>query len=198
MKAAFLNGSMKLIEQYHDPYTEEEKELLLYGLEGIYLTLTKLIIIIVLSVLLGMVKEVILLLIFFNILRFTGFGVHAQNSMSCLITSTLFFILLPYFFLNVSVPIFVQAILCGSCLLSYLLYAPADTVKRPLKNAKKRRIRKIGTLITGSIFTILIFAISNPMIQSMLLTSLVVQMIVILPITYRLLGVPYCNWKKEQ
>ena len=197
MKEAFLSSSMKLIEQYHDPYTEEEKELLLFGLEGIYLTITKLVAIIVLSILLNMVKEVILLLIFFNILRFTGFGVHAQSSISCLITSTLFFILLPYFFLRVSIPTIVQAVLCGVCLVSYLLYAPADTVKRPLRNAKKRRIRKIGTLITGSIFTLLIFTISNPMIEEMLLTALVVQMIVILPLTYRLLGVPYHNWKQE-
>lgn len=196
MKELFLSGSMKLIEQYHNPYTDEEKELLLYGLEGIYLTITKLIIIIVLSILLHMVWEVILLLVLFNVLRFTGFGVHAQDSKSCLITSTLFFIVLPYFFLHVSVPVVGQVVLCGICLFSYLFYAPADTVKRPLRNAKKRRIRKIGTFLTGSIYTIFIFSISNPIIQAMLLTSLIIQMIVILPITYRLLHVPYNNWKK--
>ena len=49
MKELFLDKSIELIQQYHDPYTEEEIELLRYGLEGIYLTVTKLVIIILLS-----------------------------------------------------------------------------------------------------------------------------------------------------
>lgn len=197
MKALFLNKSIKFIQQYHEPYTEEELELLRYGLEGIYLTITKLVIIILLAILLHIEKEVILMMVLFNIIRFTGFGVHAGDSKTCLITSTLFFIFIPLFFLNVSLPIYGKGIICALCILSYIVYAPADTVKRPLKNEKKRKIRKIVTVLIGFAYTIGIFIIPTDMIANLLLASLVVQSIVILPITYRLLGQPYCNWKKS-
>ena len=196
MKELFLNKTMNLIQQYHDPYTKEELELLRYGLEGIYLTITKLVIIVLLAFLLHMEYEVFLTLIFFNIIRFTGFGVHAGDSKTCLITSTINFIVIPYIFLHLSIDLWIQAIICGICLLSYLLYAPSDTVKRPLRNKKKRLIRKIVTVIIGIIYTLGVFLIPNDIISRLLLISLVIQMIVILPITYRILGQPYCNWKK--
>ena len=196
MKELFLNKAMNLIQQYHDPYTKEELELLRYGLEGIYLTITKLVIIAVFAFLLHMEYEVFLLLVFFNIIRFTGFGVHAGDSKTCLITSTIYFIVIPYIFLHLSMDFWIQAIICSVCILSYLLYAPSDTVKRPLRNKKKRLIRKIVTVIIGIIYTLGVFLIPNAIISRLLLISLVIQMIVILPITYRILGQPYCNWKK--
>lgn len=196
MKELFLDKSIGLIQQYHDPYTEEEIELLRYGLEGIYLTVTKLVIIILLSFILNIEKEVLLLLILFNIIRFTGFGVHARTSTSCLITSTLFFIIIPYLFLHIPFTTIAKIMICGLCLISYILYAPADTIKRPLYNQKKRKIRKLITVLIGFIYSVGCIFIQIPTIQSMLLASLVIQSIVILPITYRLLKVPYQNWKQ--
>lgn len=196
MKELFLDKSIELIQQYHDPYTEEEIELLRYGLEGIYLTVTKLVIIILLSFILHIEKEVLLLLILFNIIRFTGFGVHARTSTSCLITSTLFFIIIPYVFLQIQFTIIIKMIICGLCLISYILYAPADTIKRPLYNQKKRKTRKLITILIGLIYSIGCLFIQNTIIESMLLASLLIQSIVILPITYRLLKVPYQNWKQ--
>lgn len=196
MKELFLDKSIELIQQYHDPYTEEEIELLRYGLEGIYLTVTKLVIIILLSFILHIEKEVLLLLILFNIIRFTGFGVHARTSTSCLITSTLFFIIIPYVFLQIQFTIIIKMIICGLCLISYILYAPADTIKRPLYNQKKRKTRKLITVIIGLIYSFGSICIQNTPIQSMLLAALLIQSIVILPITYRLLKVPYQNWKQ--
>ena len=44
MKNLFLNNSISFLKKYND-YSEEEIEKLMYGLEGLYLTITKLVII---------------------------------------------------------------------------------------------------------------------------------------------------------
>ena len=94
MKSAFLNSSIKFIKNYND-FSEKDIEKLRYGLEGIYLTVQKLIVIIILSLILGIFKEVLITLILFNIIRFTGFGFHAEKSIQCLFISLFQFVILP-------------------------------------------------------------------------------------------------------
>ena len=192
MKKKFLNTTVNFLKKYND-YTEEEIKKLKYGLEGLYLTLTKLVVIIILAILLGIFKEVILILIFFNIIRFTGFGFHANKSWECLILSTSYFIIIPLIFLNIDISEFTQLIICIICIISYLLFAPADTVKRPLPNKKKRIIRKTFTVIIGIIYTALLFIL--PKLNTVLLSALVIQAIIINPLLYKLFGQPYNNYK---
>ena len=55
MKEVILNKSLDFVTRYKD-YTEEEQVKLRYGLEGIYLTITKMIVILALSILLHIFK----------------------------------------------------------------------------------------------------------------------------------------------
>ena len=177
MKSSFLNSSIKFIKNYND-FSEKDVEKLRYGLEGIYLTVQKLIVIIILSLILGIFKEVLITLILFNIIRFTGFGFHAEKSIQCLFISLFQFVILPYI-----------------CIVSYILFAPADTVKRPLPNAKKRKIRKWSTVLIGFIYTSLIIIFFNTFITPLLLSALIIEVIVINPLTYMVFKQPYNNYK---
>ena len=197
MKERFLDYSMNLIQQYHEPYSEDEIARLKYGLEGLYLTITKLVVMAIIAILLHIELEVFLLLLFFNIIRFTGFGVHAERSIDCLISSTLLFVLFPYLIVHISIPIYFKLIITIACLIIYGIYAPADTKKRPLRNQKKRMMRKIATVLIGILYTFLVFLVPNQMITSCLLTAMIIQAIVILPVTYYILGQPYQNWKQK-
>ena len=87
MKELFLKNSVTFITKYNPNYTSSDIEKIKYGLEGIYLTITKLIIILVLSIFLNITKEIIFVLLFLNIIRYPAFGVHADKSSTCLITS---------------------------------------------------------------------------------------------------------------
>ena len=194
MKGLFLDKSIFFITKYKK-YSKKEIEKLKYGLEGLYLTITKTIIILVLSLILGIFKEVIIVLILFNIIRYTGFGFHAEKSYQCLITSTLLFICIPLFFLKTPLSFNVQIIISIVCIISYLLFAPADTVKRPLPNKKKRIIRKIVTILIGIIYLSLIIILRNDYLSALLLSSLVVETIIINPITYKIFKQPYSNYK---
>ena len=155
MKDKILDKCIFFLQKYNN-YSKKDIQKLRYGLEGIYLTITKMIFILLLSLIFGILKEVVLVFIFFNILRFFGFGFHAEKSSECLIMSTINFVLLPLLLLNVSFSTTVDLIISIFCIIIFLLFAPADTVKRPLVNKKKRITRKILTVCTGIIYLILI------------------------------------------
>ena len=195
MKEKFLQGSMNFITK-NETLDEETKEKVAYGLEGLYISITKLLFLNLVALVLGFWLEFILSLVLFNFLRFFGFGAHANNSKACLITSSILLVGVPYLLLHVTLPNYIIYSLCGLSIIIFILYAPADTEKRPLTNKKKRKIRKIMTVIVASIFTILIIFLQNHTIKMMLLSSLIIESIMVLPITYKILKIPYRNYLK--
>lgn len=194
MKKKVIDLVISFIGQYKN-YSKEELEKLRYGIEGIYLTITKFIIILLTALLLGILKEILLLLVFFNIIRYTGFGFHAERSYQCLILSMIYFICIPLLFININLSNFVIYIICTMCIISYLLFAPADTVKRPLPNKKKRIIRKWSTVLIGIVYSCIIIIFPNSQVSPLLLSALVVQAVVINPLLYQLFKQPYNNYK---
>ena len=170
MKEKFLNDSINLITRYNNTYTEDDIDKIKYGLEGLYLTVTKLIIIVLISIILGIFKELILVLIFFN---------------------------LTFIMINTTLPMTNRIVISILCFIDYLLFAPADTIKRPLTNAKKRKYRKIASCIVALIYIALIFIIKDRLLSNIILTALVIEGILINPYMYKLLGMPYDNYKKS-
>lgn len=195
MKQLFLDKSINLITKYNSNYTDEDVEKLLYGLEGLYLTITKMIIIFLVALILGLEKELILLLILFNIIRYTGFGFHADKSIECLIFSTLLFIGLPFITLKINFTNIEIISIYVLCLLSYILYAPADTPKRPLPNKKKRKIRKLSTIGISIIYLVSIYIFNNNTYTAIVISSLLIETIMILPLTYKIFNQTYNNYK---
>ncbi len=194
MKEVVLTKSINFISQYKE-YSEEELEKINYGLEGLYLTITKLVIIVLLSIILNIFKEVMIILVLFNIIRYFGFGIHAKKSSECLLSSIFCFIILPYFLLNIKLDNITNLIIGIICIINFLLFAPADTVKRPLKNKKKRMIRKTLTTITGIIFIAISMIFEGSSISTLFIASVIIEVIMINPITYLILRQPYNNYK---
>ena len=190
MKEVFLKHSLQLITANKE-WDEDSLEKIRYGLEGIYLTIVKLVILLALAIILNIERLFLINLVFFNILRFFAFGVHARNSTQCLITSTVMFIIFPMLSTSIDFPLPVQIIIASICVLLFLLYAPADTHKRPQKNRKKRQTRKVFAVTIAIIYVLLIIMLKD--LSQIILCSLMTETIMILPITYRILGVPYKN-----
>ncbi len=190
MKEVFLKHSLQLITANRE-WDEESLEKIRYGLEGIYLTIVKLVILLALAIILNIERLFLINLVFFNILRFFAFGVHARNSTQCLITSTVMFIIFPILSTSIDFPLPVQIIIACICVLLFLLYAPADTHKRPQKNRKKRQIRKAFAVTIAIVYVLLIIMLKD--LNQIILCSLMTETIGILPITYHILGVPYKN-----
>ena len=79
-----------------------------------------------------------------------------------------------------------------------ILYAPDNTYKRPLLNAKKRKIYKIITIINCLIYISLIIIFRNNSISNYLMLGLLDASLMIHPLTYRMFQLPYNNYKKYE
>ncbi len=194
MKKKFLNSSINLIKR-NGKYSDEQIEIITYGLEGIYLTFTKMIILFAIAYILGIVKEFIILLISYNIIRSQAFGIHATKSVYCLISSILLFIGGALVCKYVNLPFWFSlssAIICDICL---LLYAPADTEKHPLVNKRKRKRFKFISFFLGITFTVFILLFKDSFIVNYLVIGMIESILMILPITYKVFNLPYANYK---
>lgn len=180
----------------YEYYSKKDVNRLRYGLEGIYLTLTKLIIIFLMSVILRSFKETLIVLILFNVIRYFGFGFHAGKSWQCLLLSIFNFIFIPLIFKNLQLSLKANIIIGIICTIIFLIFAPADTVKRPLVTAKKRFIRKILTVATSISYIIIMMLANSQYLSNLIISSLIIMVILVSPITYWLFGQPYNNYKK--
>lgn len=195
MKNAIINSSMKILENNFPDYDETKLAELRYGLEGFYMLITKLVVIFGAAFVLGIFKEAIILLLLFNVLRLTGFGLHASKSWMCWISSSLVFLVCPYLCIHLSIPLYILVTIASICLIIFLLYAPADTKNRPLVNEKKRRRYKYITLVSGAIYIALLFLIKNTFLQNALVCAMIIQSALIHPMVYKLFKLPYNNYK---
>lgn len=195
MKKRFLDYSLKLITNNNPNLSNEKKDEICYGLEGFYLTITKAIFIFSLAYLLGIFKETLIMLIFFNILRTTGFGLHAKKSWMCWVSSTILFIFLPFISRYIVFPLYLKYILGCISIILIALYAPADTIKHPLINKRKRIILKIISTALCTILVICSIIIKNEAIDTLIIFAIYTEISLILPITYQLFHLKYNNYK---
>lgn len=195
MKKIVLKKLEEIIKKSNKDIDEIKLEEIMYGLESLYLTIEKIILIIIISLILKIFKEVIIFMLIYNIIRFTGFGAHAKDSITCLIVSTITFILLPLMAIYLIIPNYIKIIIGIICLILFLIYAPADTEKRPIVSKKRRIFYKVSTTLIGVLYIVLSIYMKNNYMNNVFIFSLILQSIMILPITYKLLGVSYNNYK---
>ena len=196
VKEKILNYCMNLVKNKYPNYDEDKLEVIAYGLEGLYLTFTKIIIIIGLSLILGKLKNVLMLILFYNLIRFFSFGLHAKKSYQCLIMSISLFIGGMYLCEYISINFYIKVMLGIICIILMAKYAPADTEKRPLINKKQRYFFKLLSLFQTTIFTIFIVIFDDRTISNYLLVGLIEATLMILPISYKILKLPYDNYKR--
>ena len=195
MKERFLKKSLEIIKNKDSSIDEEKLEEIAYGLEGLYLTFTKMLVILTVGFVLGIVKDILLLMIFYNIIRTTAFGMHAKKSIHCLIISSLFFIGGALLCKYVVIAPYVKISVAVVSLLLLIKYAPADTHKRPLINAKRRKIYKFLSVISGTVYLILIILFRNLSITNYICGGLLEAILMIHPLVYRMFQLPYSNYK---
>lgn len=196
MKKKILNHCMEVVKNKYPEYDEDKLEIINYGLESIYLTFTKIIIIFVLAIILNIWKEVLLLLAFYNLIRVSAFGMHAKKSIHCLMISLTLFIGGVYLCRYLVIPLILKVVLSIICIILIAKYAPADTEKRPIINKKLRKKYKIISVIISGIFAISIVLLSDKNISNYLLLGMIEATIMLLPITYKIFDLPYDNYKK--
>lgn len=193
MKEKFLNYSINEILKKKE-LSEEEIEEYRYNLEGFYLTISKLLIMIPLSIIFNVFFEMILFIIIFNFIREPAHGLHASKSYICLITSSITFIGIPYISKIIELNLYTRIIISVIGFILIVVFAPADTEKAPIIRKEKRLKLKIKSTIIALIMITLSFIINNNIIINLLLFSIVLESILINPLTYKIFHSKYNNY----
>lgn len=193
MKEVIINKAINNIQKYNNYSNTKIKEIK-YGLESIYLTTFKIIVIMLINTLIGTIKELLLIFLFYGLLRLMGFGLHAKKSSHCWISSLLMFVILPNIAKKLLVPKTIQIVLSLIGLIFLSIYAPADTKKRPLINKTKRIKYKVLTILITISYILYIIFTKNVYINNILTISILIQAFLVLPLSYKLFGLEYNNY----
>ena len=165
-----------------------------YGLTGIYLTISKMIIISIISLFLGIFKDMIIFMVLLNIIRTFAFGLHATKSWICLISSAIIFVGVPlishYLTLNLLLKLFIGIL----CIIFIFKNSPADTKKRPIVSIRRRLILNYISTTIAIIFVIISLIINNNYISNSLIFALILENFLISPLAYKIFNLSYNNY----
>lgn len=152
--ACYIVNKMK----NYDVANEENIDLYIYGLEILIITIIKYLGIFIISFLLGVVKEALVFVLAFSMLRNQAGGVHLKSFWICFIITNI--ITFSCIFLFKALPInhtaIYQIIMLIISIALVLIFAPVDTENKPLNEYEKKlyKRRSINVILIASIITI--------------------------------------------
>lgn len=195
MKNYIINSTLNLLQNKYK-YDDIKKNEIKYGLEGLYLVTTKIIIITLLAYLLGILTNYLLFLLFYIPIRSFSYGWHANKSYQCWIFSTISLLILPFIAGYITFNFLSKIIIIFVVLILFVIFAPADTMKKPIINPKKRLILKVLSVITVIMYALIVLMSSvQPIISNIIILSLIYQAAMITPVIYVLSNQPFNNYK---
>lgn len=194
MKDKFINSSINFIQKYQECDDLKLKKLK-YGLEGIYSLLVKISVVIIISIFTKTITETLLLILFYAGIRTFSFGWHAKSSWGCWLSSLIVYIIIPTFLINKPIPDPIGYIILGISLISMILWAPADTPKRPLIRKNQRLKAKIMSIAIILLYSSIYLVTNIAIIKNAILYALLIQIILINPLTYKLTNTRFNNYK---
>ena len=194
MKQKFVNSSINFITKYQECDDLKLKRLK-YGLEGIYGVITKLIIVLIIAILTQTIKETALLILFYGGIRTFSFGWHAKSTLACLVTTISIYNISPFLISQLHLPTYIGYFTLIIAFISVILWAPADTPKRPLIKKDKRLISKFFSIAIVIIYSIILLFSNSNLINNTIIFALLIQTIMINPLTYKLTNTRFNNYK---
>lgn len=167
------------------------------GIESILINLSKTVIVYAVAILLRTLIPTLIMHFSYVVIRKFSQGLHAKSSMVCTLVSIVMFVMVPYTIQGIIIgrgQVFLIGVVV-TCL--FYLYAPADTEKSPIINSRIRKeLRWKSVMASISIFGLVLLV--DPAVRGLILTGITMQVIMILPITYKLLGRSYNNYEEYE
>lgn len=174
--------SNKILQKIASNSTDEEKEVLLFGITRIVEDIPKTIGIIAIGLILGILKEMIVVTIIIAAYKSFVGGVHAKTNLGCFIYSALFYLITIY---SAKYLVFtdyskygIYALIYIFAIYTIIVYVPADVPEIPKVNPKLRKTLKVKSLVSLNIiylFCIIVIkdiAVTNLIIYSVFFISL--------------------------
>lgn len=178
--------------------TEEEKEIILFGITRIIEDIPKTIGIILIGLALGVLNSIVIITtILISYKSFVG-GLHLKTNFSCFIYSILFYLITIYaakyiqILFNVNIIFLIYIILFLFAIYTIIKYAPADVIEMPKLDKSLRKTLKIKSFISlNIIYTFAIFIVKDIETKNLLIFSIFFINLMGTRVMYKLLKVEY-------
>ena len=183
------------IKPYISNKSDDELEIAKYGLNLFLMELYKLPIIFGLAYYLRIFKYCLLSYILLGIIRNHANGIHMRSGKGCLFYSCIALFSIVYIS-KILLLHWIFKILI-SLIIIYLIYkyAPADTEEKPILNLDTRKRKNTISIYTGIIYILISFIFPNKAIGNIFLLVLILECIMINPVTYKLFNRRYNNYE---
>jgi len=124
----------------HEAIEPDDRELYEYAVHSLLLTLSPLILIMIIGGLMGLVKESILIIIPFMVIRKFSGGFHAKHEWTCLIASCALLFLCLYAVSHIKCGMLLSIVTFGG-VISLMICSPIDSENRRLQLNEKKRYK---------------------------------------------------------
>lgn len=169
--------SNKILEKISSNSTDEEKEVLLFGITRIVEDIPKTLGIIAIGLILGIIKEMIIVTIIIAVYKSFVGGVHSKTNFGCFIYSALFYLITIYsakflVFTNYN-KYGLYALIYIFAIYTIIVYVPADVPEIPKVNLELRKKLKIRSLISlNIIYLFCILVLKDTLIINLIIYSI--------------------------
>ncbi len=187
-----LNVSKHLIR--YGSIDEYDNEYIYLGVYLISSLITKSCLLLVTSIILSLTEKVFIMAVIFLLIRFFSSGLHMKSSISCTITSLVFYLGGSFIADRISLSneiCLVFLLILGSIIVRY---SPADTEKRPILGVDKRKALQIKSGIAVVTIIIINILLGSNIVFKLTTVVYLFQMISVIPITYRIMNENYNNY----
>ncbi|MCY6355309.1 accessory gene regulator B family protein [Clostridium sp. ZS2-4] len=175
--------------------TEEELEIIGYGLEVLFMNFTKFPIILGLGYLLGVFSYSVYTLIIFGVIRSFASGIHARKSYTCLLSTLIIILGAVYLSLNFQFSIITKLIIFILSLIIYFKYAPADTEEKPYLDPLIRNQLKVESIFTAFVYFFISITVQDVFFSNIFIHVLWIEALLISPIIYKLFKRRFNNYE---
>ena len=175
--------------------TDEQGEVILYGLQLLVGEAPKMILLFGISFILGFGLEMVFAYFAIMPYRAVSGGFHLHTHLGCIIGSAIFYygdVLISKFLVLDSVEKYILvalSLIFGILMVS--MYAPADTENVPIISKKERKTKKILSYITLILTLVVALIIPNQVYSNILIIGTIIQSMSITRIAYKLTNNKY-------
>lgn len=163
------------------------EQILEYALGGIIQTVVKTTLTIVAAYFLGILIPVLMIFLFYGILRAFSHGIHTKSGLSCTIWGVFIYLGGGWLISIYSMPLALSILIFAVSSLIYLKYAPCGTELNPVGEQEAIRKQNIIRSILILLAVTMVFN-KNSIVHNAILFSMFAQAINILPITFKIFG----------
>jgi len=170
---------------------EEKAEVINYGLNILIYQVLLTVVIFVLALITGVFKYVFVSVIIYASIRIFAGGAHARTRIQCSVSSIFMFLLIPIVSMYLQVDSLIPAIAAfGINLISMYIYAPADTLERPIISKQIRARQKVKSIVTVAlvfVVSLVVRRFDTVMYNLIIITSLFPSFM-LTPVVYKFFG----------